>query len=186
MYVLAGAGQGTVEAIQAFLKNNCKHKKSEGLLRLAARVELLLQLQTSCDDYGAFEALSTAMRDRVLMATDTDVFVQDVVPLLFPGLNLLKISKKSGNQSRFLLDDGKKYVWQRDRMLIKKPGTSAYVYDAAARSDERRMYFGWCMLRCQNNQMYFGWRMLPCQNNQNCCVCSSRDSLWRMLADLTL
>jgi hypothetical protein len=142
MYVLAGAGQATVEAIQAFLKDNCEHEEAEGLLQLAARVKLLLQLQTSCDDYGAFKALSAVMRDRVLMATDTDVFVQVVVPLLFPGLNLLKIFEEPGNQSHFHLDNGNEYVWQRDRMLIKKPGARASVYDAAARSDERRMYFG--------------------------------------------
>lgn len=172
MCVLAGAGQGTVEAIQAFLTDNCEHEEAEGLLRLAARVELLLQRQKSCDYYGAFKALSAVMRDRVLMATDTDVFVQVVVPLLFPGLHLLKIFEESGNRSRFLLDDGNEYIWQRDRMLIKKPGARASVYDAAARSDERRKNFG------------SAHAALPKQPELLCC--SSRDSFWRTLADLTL
>jgi len=135
-FLVGFPGQGTVEVIQAFLTDNCEREEAEGLLQLAARVELLLPLQTSCDDYGAFKALSTAIRDRVLMATDTDVFVQVVVPLLFPGWNLLKVFEKSGNRIHFHLNNGKEYVWQRDRMLIKKPGARTSVYDAAARRRE--------------------------------------------------
>jgi hypothetical protein len=132
-------GQKVESALREFSIYNCEDIGTTLLLQLTARIQ---ELRNSFDENGVFGVLRRVMRGRVLMATDEDLFVQKIIPLIFTTCSVLKICEKSPNEIRFLLDDdGGEYVFQRNRMLIKKKGARAVLYDVNARSDELRALF---------------------------------------------